>query len=320
MARHNHEPRVTRPRVYVAGHRGLVGSAIVRRIARDGCEPLVRTHEELDLRRQPDVDRFFRKERPDHVYMAAATVGGIRANDTYPADFIANNIAIALNVIRAAAETRVRRLMFLGSSCAYPRLAPQPIHEDSLLTGELEPTNLPYAVAKIAGIELCRAYNRQLGTQFMSVMPSNVYGPGDNYDPDSSHVVAALIRKFHDATELGEPVVEVWGTGTPRREFLFADDLADACVFLMERPLEHDLINIGLGVDHTVSELAHMVADIAGFRGAVEFDPTKPDGTPRKLLDVSRLTAMGWRATTDLTAGLEETYEAFRATSIQRTE
>lgn len=296
-------------KVYVAGHRGLVGSALVRRLEREGFTCVVtRTRQELDLTDRRAVVRFFEEERPEYVFLAAARVGGIWANATRPAEFIAENLAIGLNVIDAAYRSGVKKLLYLGSSCIYPKFAPQPIREEYLLTGKLEPTNEAYAVAKIAGIELCRAYNRQYGTRFISVMPTNLYGPGDNFDLETAHVLPALIRKFHEAKEAGAPEVVVWGTGSPRREFLHVDDLADACVFLMRRYEGSEILNIGWGVDISIAELAELVREVVGYRGRIRFDPSKPDGTPRKLLDVSRLKALGWRPRIGLREGIEQTY------------
>lgn len=298
--------------VYVAGHRGLVGSALVRHLASHGYGTIVtRTHAELDLEDSSAVRRFFAVTKPDYVFLAAAKVGGILANETYPADFIRTNLAIAANVIHSAFQTGARRLLFLGSSCIYPKHAPQPIKEESLLSGYLEPTNQPYAVAKIAGVEMCRAYNRQYGTQFQSVMPTNLYGPGDNFDLHTSHVVPALIRKFHEAKLAGAPSVVVWGSGTVRREFLHVNDLASACVFLMNRSDAPDLVNVGYGSDLTIAELAELVREITGYRGAIEFDRTKPDGTPRKLLDISRMTALGWSPQIPLREGIAELYARY---------
>ncbi len=315
--------------IYVAGHRGLVGSAIVRNLqARGHSALLTRTHAELDLTDAARTEAFFEREKPEYVFLAAAKVGGIVANNTYPAEFIRDNLAIQTNVIHAAWKTGVKRLMFLGSSCIYPRLAPQPMPESCLLTGPLEPTNRPYALAKIAGIEMCWSYNRQYGTKYLATMPTNLYGPGDNYHPENSHVIPALLRKFHEAKLRGDRKVTVWGTGTPRREFLYSDDMADACVYLMNLPddryeallgsdesksgrFEPPLVNIGVGEDVTISELAVLVRDTVGFTGEIEFDTTKPDGTPRKLMDVSLLTRAGWKARTPLTTGLQQAYREF---------
>ncbi|BDV00887.1 GDP-L-fucose synthase [Thermodesulfomicrobium sp. WS] len=349
-------------RIYVAGHRGLVGSALMRQLtARGYTNLLTRTHAELDLTRQADVEAFFAAERPEYVFLAAAKVGGIYANNTYPAEFIHQNLAIQTNVIHAAWQYGVKRLLFLGSSCIYPRDCPQPIKEEYLLTGLLEPTNRPYAVAKIAGIEMCWAYNRQYGTRFLAVMPTNLYGPGDNYDLMNSHVIPAMLRKFHlaklameknwPAIEADErrhgpipedikpdlyatcfegrpPRVVLWGTGTPRREFLYNDDMADACIYLMNLPDDQfdqllrpapslepctlplaPLVNIGTGTDITIRELAELVRQVVGYEGEIVFDASKPDGTPRKVLDVSRITAMGWQAKHDLAAGLVKAYK-----------
>jgi GDP-L-fucose synthase len=299
-------------KVYVAGHRGLVGSAILRRLRGEGCENLVtRTHGELDLTDARAVNAFFEAEKPEYVFLAAAKVGGILANDTYPADFLWENLAIELNVIDASHRHGVEKLLFLGSSCIYPKFAPQPMKEEYLLTGELEPTNEPYAVAKIAGIKLCQAYNVQHRADFISVMPTNLYCPGDNFDLHTSHVLPALIRKFHEAKESGEPAVTVWGTGTPRREFLHADDLADACVYLMDEYSGSEPINIGVGEDISIKELAELVREVVGYAGEVVHDTTKPDGTPRKLLDVSKLYGLGWRAKVPLGEGIERTYAWF---------
>jgi len=305
------------PRVYVAGHRGLVGSALVRRLDRESVEILTKPRQELDLENPIAVLRFFARERPDQVYLAAAKVGGILANATYPADFIRNNLLVTLNVLEAARESGVKKLVFLGSSCIYPKLASQPISEDALLTGPLEPTNEPYAVAKIAGIHLCRSYNRQYGTNFVSVMPTNLYGPGDNFDLNTSHVLPAMIRKFHEAKLSGASAVTIWGTGTPRREFLHVDDLADACVHVMKHHDGNELVNIGCGSDIAIADLARLVADVVGFSGALEFDTSKPDGTPRKLLDVSRLSKQGWQARIPLVEGIRETYRWFSESAPQ---
>lgn len=298
-----------RSKVYVAGHRGLVGSAIVRHLQAGGYKNLVTsTREDLDLTDARAVIAFFREKRPDYVFLAAAKVGGILANATYPADFIRENLAIELNVIDAAYRHGVRKLLFLGSSCIYPKFAPQPMREEYLLTGELEPTNEPYAIAKIAGIKLCESYNTQYGTDFISVMPTNLYGPGDNFDPETSHVLPALIRKFHEAKEQHSPSVTVWGTGRPRREFLHVDDLADACVFLMKEYSGSNPVNVGVGQDISIRELAEVVRDVVGYTGDIVYDPDKPDGTPRKLLDVSRINSLGWRASMPLKEGIEQTY------------
>ena len=352
-------------KIYIAGHRGLVGSALVRRLTTAPSSPsplagegrgegaqarraasrgaatnesphapytklLTRTHAELDLTNQAATETFFAQEKPDYVFLAAAKVGGIHANNTYPAEFIRDNLAIQTNIIHAAYTNKVKRLMFLGSSCIYPKLAPQPMKEESLLTGPLEPTNRPYALAKIAGIEMCWSYNRQYGTQYLAVMPTNLYGPGDNYHPDNSHVIPALIRKFHEAKQAKAPSVSVWGTGTPRREFMYSDDMADACVFLMNLPDETfnpllgsdeaatgifmpPVVNIGVGEDLTIKELAETVKSVVGYEGGIEFDATKLDGTPRKLMDVSRLHSLGWRAKTGFRDGLATAYQDFLA-------
>lgn len=299
-------------RIYVAGHTGLAGSAIVRRLQAGGYRNLIlRPHAALELIDQRAVAEFFQREQPEYVFLAAAKVGGIRANDTHPAEFLHTNLTIQNSVIHAAYEHGVKKLLFLGSSCIYPKHAPQPLKEEYLLTGQLEPTNEAYAVAKIAGIKMCSAYNRQYGTNFISVMPTNLFGPNDNYDLESSHVLPALIRKAHEAKTGGEAEVVVWGTGKPRREFLYSDDLGDACLFLMERCDASDvgeLINIGTGEDATVEELAKLSADVVGYRGRFAFDTSKPDGTPRKLLDVTRMTALGWRARTKLREGIAKAY------------
>ena len=299
-------------RVYVAGHRGLVGAAIVRRLEKAGYTNLcLRTHAELDLRSQAAVDAFFAAERPEYVYLAAARVGGIHANDSYPAEFIRDNLLIQTNVIDAAWRNGARKLLFLGSSCIYPKHAPQPMREDCLLTGPLEPTNEWYAIAKIAGIKTCQAYRRQYGFDAISAMPTNLYGPGDNFDLANSHVLPALMRKFHEAKTSGAAEVVVWGTGSPRREFLYVDDLADAALFLMQQHSGEELVNVGCGEDLTILELARTVAEVVGYTGELRFDTSKPDGTPRKLLDVSRLSAMGWKAQVPLRDGLERTYRWF---------
>jgi GDP-L-fucose synthase len=301
-------------RIFVAGHRGLVGSAICRRLQTDGFHEVVtRTSTELDLRKQAAVEEFFAEERPEYVFLAAARVGGILANDRRPAEFIADNLAIQTNIIDAAWRYGVRKLLFLGSSCIYPKLAPQPMREDSLLTGPLEPTNEWYAIAKIAGIKMCQAYRRQYGFNAISAMPTNLYGPGDNFDLESSHVLPALIRKFHEATVRGNDEVTIWGTGRPRREFLHVDDLARACVFLMRDYDDEGIINIGWGVDISISDLADLVGRVVGYGGRLRFDASKPDGTPRKLLDVTRLNARGFRPRIELEDGIRETYNWFVA-------
>lgn len=299
-------------KIYVAGHRGLVGSAITRRLVSGGYSNIIRrTHAELDLTDQRAVNEFFEKEKPEYVFLAAAKVGGIYANNTYPADFVYQNLMIESNIIHASYRHGVKKLMFLGSSCIYPKNAPQPMKEEHLLTGILEPTNEPYAIAKITGIKMCGSYNRQYGTNFMSAMPTNLYGPGDNYDLKNSHVLPALVRKMHEAKTQGAKEVVVWGTGAPKREFLYSDDLADACVFLMEKYNASDLgefVNIGVGKEITIRELAELVAEIVGFHGKLVFDSSKPDGTPRKLLDVSRLHALGWQARTSFREGIAKAY------------
>lgn len=304
--------------IYVAGHRGMVGSAIVRQLESQGIAPTVRSHAELDLTDQAAVRGFMEEERPDAVILAAAKVGGIHANNTYPAEFIYENLMMECNVIHQAFLAGVRRLLFLGSSCIYPRAVPQPMREDALLTGVLEPTNEPYAIAKIAGIKLCESYNRQYGTDYRSVMPTNLYGPGDNFHPENSHVLPALIRRFHEAKEQGLDEVVIWGTGTPRREFLHVDDMAAASLFVLDlaadvyqantQPmLSH--INVGSGTDISILELAQLVARVTGFKGAISTDPSKPDGTMRKLMDVSRLSQMGWQAQVSLEQGIDDTYQ-----------
>jgi GDP-L-fucose synthase len=297
--------------VFVAGHRGMVGSALVRRLAREDVELLTAGRGELDLRNQAAVFDWFARKRPQVVFLAAAKVGGIVANNELRAEFIYDNLAIATNVIHAAHVNGADKLMFLGSSCVYPKLAAQPLREDSILTGPLEPTNESYAIAKIAGIKMVEAYRSQYGCDFINVMPTNLYGPGDNYHPQYSHVVAALIRRFHEAKAAAQPSVVVWGTGTPRREFLYVDDMADASVHLMKTYSEMDLVNIGTGEDITIAEFAHLVAATVGYAGKISYDTSRPDGTPRKLLDVSRLAKLGWRASTSLEAGLRLAYQAY---------
>ncbi len=302
-------------KIYVSGHRGMAGSAIKRKLESKGDFNLIyRTHSELDLTNQQAVNEFFESERPEYVFLAAAKVGGILANSTYPAEFIYENLMIEANVIHAAQNYGVKKLLFLGSSCIYPKLAPQPLKEEYLLTGELEVTNEAYAIAKIAGIRLCKHYNQQYGTNFISVMPTNLYGPNDNYDPETSHVMAALIRKFHEAKINKEPEVVVWGTGTSKREFLHADDMADACVYLMEKydaPDIGEFVNIGVGEDLTIRELAEMIMDIVGYEGRIVYDTSKPDGTPQKLLDVTRLHSLGWKAKIPLREGIQMVYEEY---------
>ena len=297
-------------KIYVAGHRGLVGSAIVQKLKDSGYENLVfRTYEELDLERQERVETFFDQERPEYVFLAAAKVGGIWSNSQFPAEFIYSNLVIETNIIHSSYLYEAKKLLFLGSSCIYPKHAPQPMKEEYLLSGYLEPTNEPYAVAKIAGIKMCQSYNRQYGTRYISVMPTNLYGPGDNFDLKTSHVLPALIRKFHEAKMGGDKSVEVWGTGAPRREFLYVDDLADACLYLMNNYNGDNIINVGVGRDQSIRELAEMVGEVVGFKGDLRLDHTKPDGTPIKLLDVSKLTALGWQAHTPLAEGINKAYQ-----------
>ena len=297
--------------VFVAGHRGMVGAALVRRLARENVELLTVGRREVDLRDQAAVFKWFAEKKPQVVFLAAAKVGGIVANNTLRAEFLYDNLAIAANVIQAAHLNRAEKLMFLGSSCIYPKLAAQPLREDVMLTGPLEPTNEPYAIAKIAGIKMVEAYRSQYACDFINVMPTNLYGPGDNYHPEYSHVVAALIRRFHEAKLSGAPDVVVWGTGTPRREFLYVDDLADACVHLMKTYSHDELVNIGTGEDITIAEFARLVADAVGYNGGISYDTSRPDGTPRKLLDVSRLAKLGWRARTSLEDGIRLAYQAY---------
>jgi len=297
-------------KIYVAGHGGLVGSAIVRKLQEEGFTNIVcRSHNELDLLRQQTVETFFEEEKPEYVFLAAAKVGGIVSNSTYPAEFIYNNLTIQNNIIHAAFINKVKKLLFLGSSCIYPKHCPQPIKEEYLLSGYLEPTNEPYAVAKISGIKMCQSYNRQYGTMYISVMPTNLYGPNDNFDLETSHVLPALIRKFHEAKIKGKKTVEIWGTGTPRRELLHVADLADACLFLMQNYEESDIINIGTGKDLTIKELAEMVAQVTEYEGDLRFDTSKPDGTPVKCLDVTRLNNLGWYAKIGIKEGIRETYQ-----------
>jgi len=300
-------------KIFVAGHTGLAGSALMRKLQKSGYNNLVcRTHNEMDLRRQQEVEDFFRRVTPEYIFISAAKVGGILGNYNYPADFIYDNLIIQTNIIHSAYMTKVKKLLFLGSSCIYPKHCKQPMKEESLLSGYLEPTNEPYAVAKIAGIKTCQSYNRQYGTRFISVMPTNLYGPNDNFDLKTSHVLPALIRKFHEAKITGSKEVEIWGSGKPRREFLHVDDMADACLFIMENYEGNDIINIGTGKDLTIYELAYMIAKIVGFKANLKFDTSKPDGTLLKRLDVSRLKKMGWEAQIQLEHGIETTYEWFR--------
>ena len=307
-------------RVFVAGHRGMVGAALVRRLSSEGVELLTVPRSEVDLRDQAQVADWFARKRPQAVFLAAAKVGGIVANNTLRAEFIYDNLILATNVIHAAHQNGVEKLMFLGSSCIYPRLAAQPLREDSMLTGPLEETNEPYAIAKIAGIKLVEAYRSQYGSDFINVMPTNLYGPGDNYHPEYSHVVAALIRRFHEAKVSGSPNVVVWGTGTPRREFLYVDDLADACIHLMKSYSSDELVNIGTGEDVTIAEFARVVAGVVGYTGTIGYDPSRPDGTPQKLLDVSRLAKLGWKASTSLKDGLKLAYQAYLSETKQAAE
>ncbi len=299
-------------KIYLPGHRGLVGSALYRKLQQEGYSHLlVRSHTELDLTRQKQVESFFEKEQPEYIFLAAAKVGGISANNTYPADFIYQNLAIQTNIIHCAYQFDVKKLLFLGSSCIYPKLAPQPLKEEYLLSGKLEPTNEPYAISKITGIKMCQAYNRQYGTSFISLMPTNLFGPNDNYHSEDSHVMAALIKKFHQAKTEQKPSVEIWGTGTPRREFLFVEDLADACLFLIEKYTDSEIINVGVGEDITIKELALLIKEIIGYKGDTYFNPDKPDGTPQKLLDVSKIKNLGWSAKTSLKRGIEITYQHY---------
>jgi len=306
-------------KIYIAGHRGMVGSAINRNLVKKGYSNIItRTSAELDLRNQALVNEFFAAEKPDYVFLAAAKVGGIVANNTFRADFIYENLMIQSNIVHAAYINKVTKLMFLGSSCIYPKLAPQPLKEDYLLTGPLEYTNEPYAVAKIAGIKLCEAYRQQYNCNFISVMPTNMYGYGDNYHPNNSHVLPGLIRKVHEAKESNAPEVIVWGTGTPKREFLFADDLAEACYFLMNNYEEEQLVNVGTGVDLSIKELAELIKDIVGYKGNIAFDTSKPDGTPRKLMDVTKLHNLGWKHTVELREGIQLAYQDFKENHLAK--
>jgi GDP-L-fucose synthase len=299
-------------KIYIAGHKGLVGSAILRNLQAKGFSNLIyRSSSELDLRSFDEVLAFFLREQIDYVFLAAAKVGGIVANNDYPADFIRDNLLIQTNVIDAAYQTGVQKLLFLGSTCIYPKLAPQPLKEEYLLTGELEPTNEPYAIAKIAGIKMCQSYNRQYGTRYISVMPTNLYGPNDNYDLEKSHVLPALIRKVHEAKENNHPHVEIWGTGTPKREFLHADDLADACLYLMDHYEDNEIINVGVGDDISIQDLAEKIKQVVGYEGELVFNTSKPDGTPRKLVDVTKISNLGWKANISLEEGLRSSYQWF---------
>lgn len=297
-------------KIYIAGHKGLVGSAIVRKLKNEGyLNLIIAEKDETDLCSQSETDKFFSINKPDYVFLAAAKVGGIHANNTYPAEFIYDNVMIEANIINASWKNGVKKLLFLGSSCIYPKFAEQPMNEKSLLTGELEPTNEPYALAKILGIKMCQSFNRQYNTNYISVMPTNLYGINDNFDLNNSHVLPAMIRKFHEAKIEKKGFVELWGTGTPFREFLFVDDLADACVFLMDNYNSSDIVNIGTGKDITIKELAELIRNITGFSGEIKWDPAKPDGTPRKLLDVSKINSLGWKAKTSIEDGIKETYK-----------
>lgn len=305
-------------KIYIAGHRGMVGSAIVRKLQSEGYTNIVtRSSKELDLRRQTDVEEFFAQEKPDYVFLTAAKVGGIMANSTYPADFMYDNMIMEMNVIRSSFENKVKKLMFLGSSCIYPRMAPQPMKEDCLLTSSLEPTNEAYALAKISGLKYCEYLNRQHGTNYISGMPTNLYGPNDNYHPQNSHVLPAMIRRFHEAKEAGLPEVVVWGTGKVLREFLYVDDLADACVFLMHNYSGNEPMNIGTGKEISIGDLASTVKKIVGYKGEISFDISKPDGTPRKLLDVTKLEKLGWVYKTEIEDGIEMAYKDFLSSEIR---
>ncbi len=306
-------------KIYVAGHRGMVGSALVRRLKSEGYNNIItRTSKELDLKRQADVEKFFSEEKPDYVFLSAAKVGGIVANNNYPADFMYENMMIEMNVIKSAFDNRVKKLLFLGSSCIYPRLAPQPIPETSLLTGSLEPTNEAYALAKISGLKFCEYLNRQYGTSYISVMPSNLYGPNDNYHPENSHVIPGLIRRFHEAKIKGAEEMVVWGTGKVLREFLYVDDLADACVYLMNTYSGNETVNIGIGKEISIADLADLIKKVVGYKGKIVFDTTKPDGTPRKLLDVTKLNRLGWTYKTEIEEGLKKTYDDFLNNAVRK--
>ena len=305
-------------KIYVAGHRGMVGSAIVRKLNSEGYNNIIiRTSKELNLKRQSDVENFFAEENPEYVFLAAAKVGGIVANNTYPADFLYDNIIIEMNVIKSAFDNKVKKLVFLGSSCIYPRMAPQPIREDSLLTGALEPTNEAYALAKISGLKFCEYLNRQYGTDYISVMPTNLYGPNDNYHSENSHVIPGLIRRFHEAKISGTKEVIVWGTGKALREFLYVDDLADACVYLMNTYSDNETVNIGTGKEISIAQLAQVIKNVIGYEGTITFDTTKPDGTPRKLLDLSKLNKLGWNYKTEIEEGLKKSYDDFLSNEVR---
>ena len=305
-------------KIYVAGHRGMVGSAIVRKLNSEGYNNIIiRTSKELNLKRQSDVENFFAEENPEYVFLAAAKVGGIVANNTYPADFLYDNIIIEMNVIKSAFDNKVKKLVFLGSSCIYPRMAPQPIREDSLLTGALEPTNEAYALAKISGLKFCEYLNRQYGTDYISVMPTNLYGPNDNYHSENSHVIPGLIRRFHEAKISGTKEVIVWGTGKALREFLYVDDLADACVYLMNTYSDNETVNIGTGKEISIAQLAEVIKNVIGYEGTITFDTKKPDGTPRKLLDLSKLNKLGWNYKTEIEEGLKKSYDYFLSNEVR---
>jgi len=305
-------------KVYIAGHSGMVGSAIVRRLQAEGYQNIItRTSKELDLRRQADVERFISEEKPDYIFLAAAKVGGIVANSKYPSDFMYDNMLIGMNVIRAAYENHIKKLMFLGSSCIYPRLAPQPMKENCLLTSYLEPTNEAYALAKISGLKYCEYLNKQYGTDYISAMPTNLYGSNDNYHPENSHVLPAMLRRFHEAKVNNVPSVVIWGTGTPHREFLYVDDLADACVFLMNNYSGSETVNLGTGKEVSISELANIVKKVVGYEGEITYDTSKPDGTPRKLLDITKLEGIGWKYTTELEEGVKRTYVDFLSSDMR---